>query len=130
MKSYEEVLDIVVSRRKAAGLKQKDIADSCDVRSSTVSNWEQGLARIPFHHLLTILGMLDLDLAVVDHTTAAGLEAARILGEVQDERLRGLILQLVADGAGLDEGALLDVLAITERLKVRGEHYAKTKLAN
>lgn len=115
METYDELLARLVSLREKAGYTQKDVARICGVVQGTVGNWESKRSRVPWNHALHLLDHYGESLVIVSRGEAIAIEAHGVLREMEDDA-RVVAARVVRQLGGLDEDALLDVLAIVERL--------------
>lgn len=114
MDDYEELLAEVIRLRKEAGYSQRRIADALDVVVGSVGNWETGRNKIPFDKLIPMLAMFDRRLVIVTPRAAVQEAAASVVGQMDDARAE-LAVELLRYIGDLDEGSLLDVLAVAKR---------------
>lgn len=61
-KFYQELAQVLQSKRLDKGLSQQEVADKIGMTRSCIANWEQGRRRIDIDTMYRICKVLDIDI--------------------------------------------------------------------
>ncbi len=129
MQKYSQLLERLISERKARKIQQKDIAVMLNTVPATVSNWEHLRARIPWDHALTLLHHYGLSLEIVGRKNARAVKASDMVSQIDDDALAAVVMDILGHCVNLDESTLLDIEAIAARFAtMETRHETKSDL--